>query len=91
MSLLFAYWFGTKAGRPTSKSRQSSRRCCFTTFLAGAAFSGFAALIMVIRVKAPKKIRPTDDAWIVQAAGHERRRDCSFRGGNIRIFATVDV
>jgi hypothetical protein len=46
---------------------------------------------MVIRVKAPKKIRPTDDAWIVQAAGHERRRDCSFRGGNIRIFATVDV
>ena len=45
----------------------------------------------VIRVRAPKKIRPTDDAWIVQAAGHERRRDCSFRGGNIRIFATVDV
>jgi hypothetical protein len=86
MSLLFAYWFGTKAGRTTSKSRQSSRRCCFTTFLAGAAFSGFASLIMVIRV-----IRPTDDAWIVQAAGHERRRDCSFRGGDIRIFATVDV
>src|SRR6516165_11324831 len=53
-------------------------------------FSAFAALIMAIRVKSTKKTRPTDDAWLVQAAGHERPRDCSFRG-DIRIFATVDV
>ena len=45
---------------------------------------------MAIRVKSTKKTRPTDDAWLVQAAGHERPRDCSFRG-DIRIFATVDV
>ena len=58
------------------------------TFLAGAVFSGFAALIMAIRTKA-RQSPVTDDCVHVPPGVRMPRRSLS--GGDIRIFATVGV
>ena len=58
------------------------------TFLAGAVFSGFAALIMAIRTKA-RQSPATDDCVHVPPGVRMPRRSLS--GGDIRIFATVGV